>query len=249
MPSSLTSDFLRSHLLTLGFLFILLALLLELGSVDLWLADLVYKLSGASWSWRDAWLTHDLIHGGGRALVAVCALLLLFTAACSLFIKSWYKWRQGLFYLLASVIGSALIINILKELTHIDCPWDLLRYGGSQEYVRNFAALPKDMTPGACFPAGHASAGWAWFGLYFFALEYAPRWRKPILSFVLLMGLIFGLGQQLRGAHFLSHDLWTAGICWFVALFLYLLFYHRDRLRIYSTMQSASFRYLKSDHP
>jgi membrane-associated PAP2 superfamily phosphatase len=29
---------------------------------------------------------------------------------------------------------------------------------------------------------------------------------------------VFGIDQQLRGAHFLSHDLFTAMICWAVAL-------------------------------
>ena len=33
----------------------------------------------------------------------------------------------------------------------------------------------------------------------------------------LLAGGIFGVAQMARGAHFLSHTLWTAGICWFVA--------------------------------
>jgi membrane-associated PAP2 superfamily phosphatase len=27
----------------------------------------------------------------------------------------------------------------------------------------------------------------------------------------------FGIAQQLRGAHFLSHDLWSFGVCWIVA--------------------------------
>ena len=34
---------------------------------------------------------------------------------------------------------------------------------------------------------------------------------------VLLLGLVFGIGQQLRGAHFVSHDVWTLGLCWFIA--------------------------------
>ena len=34
----------------------------------------------------------------------------------------------------------------------------------------------------------------------------------------LVDGTGFGVAQQLRGAHFLSHDLWTAAICWFTAV-------------------------------
>jgi membrane-associated PAP2 superfamily phosphatase len=38
------------------------------------------------------------------------------------------------------------------------------------------------------------------------------------------LGLLFGFSQQLRGAHFLSHDLWTLAICWGTALGLFLWF-------------------------
>jgi len=32
---------------------------------------------------------------------------------------------------------------------------------------------------------------------------------------------VFGVSQQLRGAHFASHDVWTLTICWIVALLLH----------------------------
>jgi membrane-associated PAP2 superfamily phosphatase len=54
------------------------------------------------------------------------------------------------------------------------------------------------------------------------------RWRRWGLFAGIALGLIFGLGQQLRGAHFFSHDVWTAAICWFIALGVYGVF--QDRL-------------------
>ena len=39
------------------------------------------------------------------------------------------------------------------------------------------------------------------------------------------LGLLFGIGQQLRGAHFLSHDLWSLAICWTVSLVIFRLFW------------------------
>ena len=38
----------------------------------------------------------------------------------------------------------------------------------------------------------------------------------------------FGGIQQLRGAHFLSHDLWTLGICWLVAVVCCPLLYRSE---------------------
>jgi membrane-associated PAP2 superfamily phosphatase len=139
-------------------------------------------------------------------------------------------WRKGWLFILVTACLAALSINILKRLTHTDCPWDLLRYGGSEPYVELFSALPSGKEPGACFPAGHASAGWSWFALYYWAMEYADRWRKPMLFAVLLAGFVFGASQQLRGAHFISHDLWTVALCWFLTTGLYLGFFHSPYL-------------------
>ena len=43
------------------------------------------------------------------------------------------------------------------------------------------------------------------------------------MASALVIGLVFGIAQQLRGAHFLSHDLWALMVCWLVALSLHRL--------------------------
>lgn len=50
----------------------------------------------------------------------------------------------------------------------MECPWDLTRYGGDLPFVGLLERRPADMPDTACFPAGHASAGYAWLALYFF---------------------------------------------------------------------------------
>ena len=71
---------------------------------------------------------------------------------------------------------------------------------------------------GRCFPAGHASAGFGFVAGYFAFARDAPRVARAWLVAALLAGLIFGLAQQVRGAHFMSHTLWTAWLCWCVGL-------------------------------
>ena len=41
---------------------------------------------------------------------------------------------------------------------------------------------------------------------------------RRVLAFVVLAGLLLGLSQTLRGAHYPSHTFWTGFICWAVAL-------------------------------
>jgi len=100
---------------------------------------------------------------------------------------------------------------------------DLTRYGGDTAYLRTFEHSFGLSEAGHCFPSGHASGGFALLALYFAAYLYA---RRPALFLLpgLLVGTVFALGQQARGAHFLSHDLWSLSFCWFGALGLFLLF-------------------------
>jgi membrane-associated PAP2 superfamily phosphatase len=39
------------------------------------------------------------------------------------------------------------------------------------------------------------------------------------------IGFILGISQQMRGAHFMSHTLWTAWLCWTVGWISHLIFY------------------------
>lgn len=71
-------------------------------------------------------------------------------------------------------------------------------------YVPHWSAVA-DGGGGHCFPAGHASAGFAFIGGYFVIPERRPRTARIWLQDSLASGLLLGLAQQLRGAHFMSH--------------------------------------------
>ena len=217
--------FVCSHLLLPLLGFVLLVLLLALSQADLLLADQIYQWSGGSWRLRDAWFTSEVLHEGGRKLVNVVAVVLILLTLASLKLPGLRAQRRALLYLLTSALLSGLVVNLLKQLTHVDCPWDLVRYGGAYDYVGIFTRHPLASHYGACFPAGHASAAYSWFGLYFLARTYRPHLQRCALGGVVVMGLLFGIGQQLRGAHFVSHDVWTLAICWLIATITYRVFF------------------------
>lgn len=198
---------------------------------DLWLADRIYALEGSRWSLREAWVTTALLHDGGHDLSVVAWLVVLLSWVASCINTRLAPWRRPLGYLLLAVAMATASVAWVKAWSNMDCPWDLLRYGGSRPYVDLFSLRPLGLDRGRCFPAGHASAGFAWMALYFFFLMARPRWRHLGLALGLLLGLAFGIDQQLRGAHFASHDVWSAGICWLVALGLYLPFRHGHQPR------------------
>ncbi len=188
---------------------------------DLRLADWLYAWEGHHWSLQQGFLTQNLIHVMGKRLSTLawyCVALLLIASGSFPRLKA---WRRPLFFLLLSTALSTAAVGTLKLWTDMDCPWDLARYGGSRPFIDLFTARPALLPRASCFPAGHASAGYAWVALYFFFLATRPRLRWLGLGIGLAVGLLFGFAQQLRGAHFLSHDLWTLAICWSIALLLY----------------------------
>ena len=189
-------------------------------AIDLQLASYIYQQQTGQWLLKDHWLLQNVLHTGARQtlITLYVALFILWLSRCKVPLIS--RHQRCLGYLLLTAILSVGIVAGLKQITQIDCPWVIIGLGGELPlysiYQQRSASLPSVN----CFPAGHASAGYAWLGLYFILQKNAPQWRWRVLLLVLLLGLVLGVTQQLRGAHFLSHDLWTLTICWLVAALL-----------------------------
>jgi membrane-associated PAP2 superfamily phosphatase len=130
-------------------------------------------------------------------------------------------WRRRAGFAFLAVALSTGIVGGLKVITNVDCPWDLREFGGERPYVTLFADRPDSLPHAACFPGAHASAGFALMFGYFVLLGRSRRQANWALSGAIVVGLIFSIGQEARGAHFLSHDLTAAAIVWFTQLFLY----------------------------
>jgi len=198
-------------------LFVVLALLLEFTRLDAWLADLLFRWEGGAWTLRRDPLVRDLLHDDAKRIVGGVYVLLVIASGAAFFVPRLQRYRRGLVYLLVTVAGSTLLIAMAKDVTRVNCPWSIADYGGDQPYLTSLRAVLAHGPSGRCFPSGHAGSAFAFVSGYFLCRAYAPRWRWPALCAALLIGATFGIAQQLRGAHFLSHDLWALAICWFVA--------------------------------
>lgn len=199
--------------------------------IDLLLADMVYDRVSGTFPWRESWLTVTFSHRIAKGALTLCALALL---AAALFDAAWPQPAlDGPFarLRLRVIAWSALLvpatISLLKRSSDASCPWDLARYGGGTPYVRLFDALPAGVLPGHCFPAGHASSALWLVSLAVLWLPGRPRtaWRAGLAG--LAGGLALGWMQQLRGAHFLSHTLWSAWIACAIVLALLVLLQER----------------------
>ena len=226
MSNNINREFFVNHLLIpITFLALIFYYFMYLGG-DFFFAEKIYALQGYEWSLNDHWVTNKLLHKGGKhlstlAIVVIIALYIFVLASKS---EQRKKWRSPLLYLILSSLVSVILVSLLKVLTNMDCPWNLNQFGGDRPFIGLFEHRPQEMGSGKCFPAGHASAGYAWVGLYFFFKMIIPKYRWLGLLCGIMVGLTFGISQQLRGAHFISHDIATIFICWLIATLLFIFF-------------------------
>jgi len=214
----------------MGFPFVLVSLgiALEYSGFDVWWISHFYDANTQSWPFRDHWLFDRVIHGWGRRFDMGIALMWLLVFFSAFFFAPVRKFKKNLIYFLLATAAGPLIVGAGKQLTHIYTPWDLTLFSGTLPYIRVFDSVPSGLPVGEAFPAGHAAGGYAFFSLYFVLRVLAPSYKKAGFVFGLMLGLIFGIGQQVRGAHFPSHDLFTMAICWLSALFFHYIFYPKD---------------------
>ena len=154
------------------------------------------------------------LHEGGRlASAALLVLLVIDALRCHRTgPTSRARWMS-----IAVVVGCMLNVSVIKRISLTSCPWDVAAFGGQFPYVPHWPWTGTDGGPGHCFPSGHASAAFGYFARVFLWRPYAPRRAAWILALVGMAGMLLGLTQVLRGAHYLSHVFWTAWICWMVS--------------------------------
>lgn len=195
-------------------------MLFELTDLDRAASSIFYDRPNHRWIGQDAWWANELLHEGGKWLIVLFAAGSLLVFALSFRVRALERWRGAAFYLALCVGVGTGLVGAGKELTDRHCPRAMSIYGGSVPYTRLFEGTPAGYPRGRCFPAGHASGAFSLAGLYFVArARKSPRaalWLAPAV----LLGAAFALAQQARGAHFFSHNLWAAAICWYAALAL-----------------------------
>jgi membrane-associated PAP2 superfamily phosphatase len=168
-----------------------------------------------------AWWARDLLHNGGRWLVRGVAALAVGAWLLSLVAARARGWRRPAGYVALAMLLATAVVGSLKAITNVDCPWDLAGFGGHNPYITLFADRPDSLPRARCFPGAHASSGFALMCFYFVWRDRRPRLAAWALAFGILVGLAFSIGQEARGAHFLSHDLVSLGVVWVIQLALY----------------------------
>lgn len=197
----------------------------ELTPFDLAVQDRLYDFEVGRWRVDSrAPRPRLLFYDGPKALIIAGGVAVL---ALALGPARWRRrWgvpaddgRRDLWVVFATLASGPALIGAGKATTDIFCPSEIRRYGGDVPYVKLCGAYPEGDRParrGHCFPAGHASGGYALLSLAGLARTRRGRWRGLAVGAV--AGGAMGAYQMAKGAHYLSHTVVTLLTIWMIFL-------------------------------
>lgn len=207
----------------------------EASGIDLWLQDRFYDFNSHAWLVdQNAPWPRLLFYTGPKTLIWVLGACLIGLALAP---KRWRVRlplnrvsRRDLWITIAAMAAAPLLIATGKATTNVFTPREIRRYDGFAPYVKVCETYPPDDRPakrGHGFPAGHASGGFALMALA--GIADSRRRQRVCIAAGIAIGGMMGIYQILKGAHYLSHTVISALLCWIVFLLIRRCFRHRPQ--------------------
>jgi membrane-associated PAP2 superfamily phosphatase len=159
-------------------------------------------------------------HRFAKSAVVAIWLTLLGAGLAGAFVGHLIPHRALLWTTIAAMALGPSIVVALKDINAYHCPWDLKRFGGYADFASAWFVSAADV--GRCFPSGHAAGGFSLIALAFAGLAMGNwKLRSTGLIAALVVGSAFSVVRIAQGAHFLSHNLWSAAIDWCAAALVF----------------------------
>jgi len=162
-----------------------------------------------------------IFYDGVKRVLILFAILLLIVLLFFRKKETLQKYKKGIIIVLLSSILIPITVGGLKRYTNMPCPKHEKIYGGVYPKTKVWEAYPPKFRQAdkiKCWPAGHASGGFALLSLFFLF----KRRRNKILSLIVasMIGTSMGLYKMLIGDHYLSHTLITLLLSWLIILLI-----------------------------
>ena len=234
MPQALPSTFaefgshqagrlLLMHALLIPAALVLAALALHLSGLDERIAESLFDPALNQFPAHN-WPSLELIgHRLAKSAVVVLWILLLAGAVAAFWVQRLARYRMVLWATVLAMAAGPAVVSVLKNVNAIHCPWDLKRFGGTADAATAWFVASSDA--GRCFPGGHAAGGFCLAALFFAGtVSGHERLARVSLALALGAGLAFSAVRVIQGAHFVSHNLWSAAIDWAAAALVFAVF-------------------------
>ena len=220
--------------LALGIPLALMALLLLIdpSGLDFALAQLFYDPDAGGFVGRHSYFLENILHDRAKQVVIVFSVLAVLGFIASFFVARLTPFKRELGCLVLSLGLATAFVTPVKAVTAVQCPWSLKEFGGKETYSELLSPRPATDKPGRCWPGGHAATGFALFGLFFVLRDRRPKLARMAFVFAFGLGTVFSISRMMQGAHFFSHNVWTAVFCWLICLGSYYYVLYRPAVAI-----------------
>jgi len=213
---------LNKQLIISTFLLIFVIGFFQFTNIDIIIQNYFYNFETKSWLIdKDEPILKLFLYDGlkqGLIIFGVFILILLIFFRKYEFVK---EYKKGLIILLLSSIFVPTIVGSLKAITNTPCPCNIEHFGGAYPDIKVFDKYPEDFiqkSKAKCWPAGHASGGFALMSLFF--LFKKPKHQKIALIGTIILAWSMGTYKMLLGDHFLSHTIITMLLAWIIILII-----------------------------
>lgn len=230
---------LRQAVLT-GLALIFIVLLFEFSSLDMWIQGWLYHPAADAWVLeKHSEVLKLLFYDGPKGLLILMAIMTVPALVICARKEALRIYCPGLVTVLLTIVVTVVLVGWLKAVTNVPCPKDLQYFGGVYPYSTFMHHLPfaAGLKPVRCFPAGHASGGFALLSLFFLFRQPRNRWIG--FGAGMALGWVLGIYKMLIGDHFLSHTLVTMSLAWLVSIAMAAGVYNYAAIR---TATSAAIR-------
>lgn len=198
-----------------------MVLIFEFLPIDSFMQSWLYDDKTQTWIVNRNNLILDLLFYSGIKTVFISAILFLLFSMIFLRRIAWVKNNfKALMIVVLSSFIVPLTVGLLKDVTNMPCPNQLVEYGGPYEQTGLFESLGEQQQRPTtkCYPAGHASGGFSLLALLF--LVAADKARKITLTLVMILGWSTAGYKMAIGDHFLGHGAVTLVLAWLIILII-----------------------------
>ena len=224
----------KRHIFLTFILLIASILFFGFSSLDKTVQDLFYNSNSQEWLLDKHLEPYKFIfYDGIKKLLILFALSILIALLFFRRKELVQHYKRGLLIVLLSAIFIPLITGALKKSTNMPCPKNEIHYGGIYPSTKVWEHYPKSFEQPSkirCFPAGHASGGFALLSLFF--LFKSRRNKIKALILALSVGWSMGMYKMMIGDHFLSHTIITMLLAWLIVLIIASLLKEKEKPKV-----------------
>ena len=225
---------LNKHILITAILLISVIAIFQFTDLDIFIQSFFYNFDTKNWLIdKDEPILKFFFYDGIKNLLILFAVNILIFLIFLRKKELIQEYKKGLIIVLLSAIFVPVIIGSLKAISNTPCPCNIVSFNGTYPDTKVFDSYPKDFiqtSKAKCWPAGHASGGFALMALFF--LFKTPKNQKRALVVALVIAWSMGLYKMLLGDHFLSHTIITMIMAWLIILIIVKLTQFKQRQEI-----------------